>query len=741
MIELRDYQRDLLEQAQQTLVPKGARMMMQLPTGGGKTVIAAHLLADYLVGGRKAVWLTHRKELATQTRDMLRNSAGVNVSPDTSWEQGAPAPYMPNGVVIFMAQTATRRVNESGVWSKYGIDDLMIIDEAHHATARGWQKIIRGWPGRILGMTATPWRLSKREGFDHLFDGLIRGPQVRELQTQKFLCKSTVLFPTHEDRIRGGEVGSIGDYTERGIEQANLPDVMTVRALNFWQEETPHRQTIIYAVSVQHAHNLKAVFTDAGIAAEVMLGSTESNERADIIRKFRDGHLRVLINVAVATEGFDLPDASCIVIARPTTSLSLYLQMVGRGMRPKPNDGDCVILDLAGNAQTHDLPETDRVWTLYPRGQLGDGEAPVTWCDQCRTVSPAASHNCQSCGSPFGEDCQRCGKWRARKRWSLKALCQYTHDKVCDLCHKDAHLQAHLPITDEMERLASEDDEVSETVVEYNDLDERLALLLQELLSEEQDRVLDESKAKKDELRGFITNEDRDLRDDKVLDRQFDAYLKQIPEQQRPKIFTQKADLYIEWKGNREAALASGRDELTKLEAQPVDIDMSAIFESAHSRLIRILRREVELLDRSPDDSIVPQPETSVQAGNFTSDWVPLTQLNPSDFTPKAVGFPSGEQTAVNSWADSLVKIANWLIRSDKLSRSDCPVVIGQAKNCLINTTPYHPDDRKFTRNRKLSKGMFVYTVFDAKGVVSQCIKLLHKFAEDPSQFYVRLTP
>ena len=463
-------------------------------------------------------------------------------------------------------------------------------------------------------MTATPWRLSKREGFDHLFDGLIRGPQVRELQTQKFLCKSTVLFPPHEDRIRGGEVGSIGDYTERGIEQANLSDVMTVRALNFWQEETPRRQTIIYAVSVQHAHNLKAVFTDAGIAAEVMLGSTESNERADIIRKFRDGHLRVLINVAVATEGFDLPDASCIVIARPTTSLSLYLQMVGRGMRPKPNDGDCVILDLAGNAQAHDLPETDRAWTLYPRGQLGDGEAPVTWCDQCRTVSPAASHNCQSCGAPFGEDCQRCGRWRAWKRWSLKDICQYTHDNVCDLCHKDAHLQAHLPVTDEMERLASEDDEVYETVVEYNDLDERLALLLQELLSEERNRVLDESKAKKDELRGFITNEDRDLRDDKVLDRQFDAYLKQIPEERRPKIFTQKADLYIEWKGKRRAALAASRDKLVKLEAQLAEFDRSDVLANAQDRLLRILRRESEIADL-PSDGVVADQGRGLNIG------------------------------------------------------------------------------------------------------------------------------
>ncbi len=319
MIELRDYQRDLLEQVQKVLDPEKARIMVQLPTGGGKTVIAAHLLAGYLTDGRKALWITHRNELATQTRSMLRNSAGVNVSPEASWARSTPAPHIPNGVVILMAQTATHRADESGVWSEYGIGDLMIIDEAHHATARGWQKIIRSWPGRVLGMTATPWRLSKREGFNHLFDDLICGPQVGELQAQKFLCKSTVLFPPHEDRIKGGEVGPIGDYTERGIEQANLPDVMTVRALNFWQEETPRRQTIVYAVSVQHAHNLKTVFNDAGVVAEVMLGSTESNERADIITKFRDGHLRVLINVEVATEGFDLPDASCIVIARPTT--------------------------------------------------------------------------------------------------------------------------------------------------------------------------------------------------------------------------------------------------------------------------------------------------------------------------------------------------------------------------------------------------------------------------------------
>ena len=112
----------------------------------------------------------------------------------------------------------------------------------------------------------------------------------------------------------------------------------------------------------------------------------------------------MLVNVAIATEGFDLPDASCIVIARPTKSLSLYLQMVGRGLRPKKDGGDCLILDLAGNALEHGLPEDTREWSLAARGESeAGGDAPVVLCEQCQTASPAASHNCKSCGAPFGK--------------------------------------------------------------------------------------------------------------------------------------------------------------------------------------------------------------------------------------------------------------------------------------------------------------------------------------------------
>ena len=372
MLQLRPYQQDLRRRVQDALAANPyARLMLQLPTGGGKTVIAGALLADWLQDGRKAVWLTHRKELAEQTRRMLTD-AGVSAITNVNWTPGEDAPAMAGGIVILMAQTVGRRTARREVWNRYDGNDLLVIDEAHHAAADGWTRAMRQWLGPIVGMTATPWRLSEKEGFDYLFGDLLCGPQTADLQAleKPALCEAQVFIPPPEQRIAGGVVGSIGDYTEAGIEQANRdrPDIMTAGALAFWQKHAEGRPTISYAVSVDHAHNLAAVFNDANIPAAVILGDTNREERDQAIAGFRNGQIKVLVNVIVATEGFDLPDASCVIIARPTMSLALYLQMVGRGLRPKPDGGDCLILDLAANAVTHGLPEDYREWSLKPRG-------------------------------------------------------------------------------------------------------------------------------------------------------------------------------------------------------------------------------------------------------------------------------------------------------------------------------------------------------------------------------------
>ena len=382
----------------------------------------------------------------------MLTDARISAMTDVKWMPGTDAPAMSGGAVILMAQTVGRRTDGMEIWNGYNADDLMVIDEAHHAAAEGWERAMQQWPGRIVGMTATPWRLSKKEGFGHLFDELLCGPQVADLQADDWLCEARTLLPPSEQRIVGGEIDRTGDYTDRGIERANHPDIMTAGVLKFWQKDYGDRPTIAYAVSVDHAHNLARVFNDAGTPAAVILGDTSSEERSKAIAGFREGTVKVLVNVVVATEGFDLPDASCIVIARPTMSLALYLQMVGRGLRPK-DGGNCLILDLAANSEIHGLPEEHRKWSLEPRGIQSPGEAPVVWCPNCETVSPASSHHCQRCGDAFGKDCNRCGKWRAWKRWEFENHCGDAHELVCDLCHIDAHIQAHLPVTKPLDEL------------------------------------------------------------------------------------------------------------------------------------------------------------------------------------------------------------------------------------------------------------------------------------------------
>ena len=613
MIELRPYQESLLRQVQHGLAaePK-ARLMLQLPTGGGKTVIAGALLGDWLQGGRKAVWLTHRKELAEQTRRMLTD-AGVSAITNVNWTPGEDAPAMAGGAVILMAQTVGRRTARREVWNRYTSDDLLVIDEAHHAAAPGWERAMQQWPGPIVGMTATPWRLSEKEGFDHLFGDLLCGPQTADLQAldQPALCQARVVIPPPEQRIAGGAVDRTGDYTEAGIEQANRdrPDIMTAGALAFWQKHAidstnNQRPTIAYAVSVDHAHNLAAVFNEAGVPAAVILGDTSREDRDRAIAGFQDGSIKVLVNVIVATEGFDLPDASCIIIARPTMSLALYLQMVGRGLRPKPDGGDCILLDLAANAVTHGLPEDYREWSLEPRGTQKAGEAPVVVCPWCETASPAASHNCRGCSYAFGKDCDRCGRWRAHKRWLYETHCGDAHQRVCDLCHIDAHIQAHLPVApplDELIELYDPEDEMTfPTDVEIDDdLANRLSVLFRELLEAERESIAGADNARREELRRLIEERESVLGDNTRQYALFNEHIAGLQESERPADPIQQGLMIAEFVSGIQSELIGWKGELDELLSRPVD--KLEIFNSARNKALHLLHRAAENEGPSPD--------------------------------------------------------------------------------------------------------------------------------------------
>ena len=605
MIKLRPYQLCLLRQVQIALSADAkARVMMQLPTGGGKTIIAGALLVEWLRNGRKAVWLTHRKELAEQTCRMLTD-AHISAMTDVNWTPGTDAPAMSQGVVILMAQTVGRRIEKKEIWDKYEATDLMVIDEAHYAAAEGWEKAMRQWPGRIVGMTATPWRLSKKEGFNHLFSDLLCGPQISELQQNGWLCDAETFLPPPGERIIGGAIGHTGDYTESGIELANQdhPYVMTAGALRFWQRRVDDRPTIAYAVSVDHAHNLANEFKDAGVPAAVILGDSSRRDRDQAINSFRDGNVKVLINVIVATEGFDLPDASCIVIARPTKSLSLYLQMIGRGLRPKDDNRNCIILDLAANSEIHGLPEEHREWSLKPRGTRSDGETPVIWCQECEMVSPAANRNCLNCGYIFGKDCGRCGKWRSWKHWKFENFCGDAHELVCDPCHVDAHIQAHLPIIEPLNELVHvfnpECEELLSNDLELNDeLATKLIGLLKELLKAERQRIIDIEGEQCNELRRSIERREEQLNDELELDHQFEAYINNLPDEERPANKPQEYRMYGHWEQNLRSELDNWKSKLSELASRSSNREV--IFNKARDKMIRLLKIAAQSADLLP---------------------------------------------------------------------------------------------------------------------------------------------
>ena len=262
---------------------------------------------------------------------------------------------------------------------------------------------------------------------------LIGGPQIPELQREGYLAHSCTFTPPLEDRIIGGVVGVGGDFTEVSVERSNAPMVMTTKAVQYWERMACDRSTIVYAVSTGHAHNLAAEFTKGNVPVALLLSETPADERESAIEGFRTGTIQVLVNVMVATEGFDLPDASCVVITRPTKSLALFLQMVGRALRPKADGGDCLILDLTGISEIHGTPETVREWQLSARGETVHGDPPVIRCWRCGFMAHPTYHSCPRCDSDMGKSCPRCGRFRLWQRWSQQDLCE----DVCDHCVPD----------------------------------------------------------------------------------------------------------------------------------------------------------------------------------------------------------------------------------------------------------------------------------------------------------------
>jgi superfamily II DNA or RNA helicase len=385
-MQLRGYQ-DRAIDALRSVMQQGAKApLLCLPTGGGKTVILATIAAQAAARGRHVLILVHRRELIHQTASKLA-WAGLDHG-----IIAAGHPASDYAVQIASVQTLVRRLSRMD-WAP----TLVIIDEAHHAAAGSWRQILNHWPDAYrLGVTATPCRLDGC-GLRSTFDAMVMGPSVADLIFTGYLSPARIYAPPVVADLTGVRTRA-GDYANDQAAAAMDRPTVTGDAISHYQRLAVGQQAIAFCCNVKHAVSVCDAFKTAGIAAELLLGGTQ--DRDQVVADFAAHRTRVLVTVDVVSEGFDVPAASCAILLRPTQSLGLYLQQVGRVLRPAPGKDAAIILDHVGNVLRHGFPDDPRDWSLDDRMRRSKGTpAPsVRTCSECFAAFKPAPI-CPVCGA------------------------------------------------------------------------------------------------------------------------------------------------------------------------------------------------------------------------------------------------------------------------------------------------------------------------------------------------------
>lgn len=350
---LREYQTDGIKRIFNKWRENKRSVLFQMPTGTGKTVLFNEIAHKGNNQNKKILIVVHRKELIDQITRKLENK-GITVGHIVA---GKEADYTKN-VQVASIQTFARR-------DKYPDANLIIIDECHHAKAATYKKLWNIYKeAKFLGVTATPWRLSG-EGFDDLFDDLIVSMSINQFIEAKHLVPIThyVGATPNLSKVKQRQ----GDYETKMLSDVMLDNSVMSDLVESYQDKCAGKSTIVFAVDVEHSKEIALRYKKAGISAEHIDSSTHPNERDRILNDFKSGKIKVVSNVEIITEGFDFPECEAVQLARPTKSLSLYLQMVGRVMRPAKDKKEGIVLDNAGLWLEHSLCTIDREWSLKAR--------------------------------------------------------------------------------------------------------------------------------------------------------------------------------------------------------------------------------------------------------------------------------------------------------------------------------------------------------------------------------------
>lgn len=393
---LRNYQAQLVSDVRQQIKTGATRILVQLSCGGGKTAIASYILKNTIANGYAAIAMTHRFELCSQFSKTLTR---FNV----------PHGMIQSGVKMDLSlpmQVASIGTLKNRL-EKTVIPKILVVDEAAHIAAKSWSEIADYYHSRgtiVIGLTACPTRLSG-ESLSDCFDVMVQGPTVKELTDMKFLCGYKYLAPPQVMELDG--ISTVcGDYAKGELFQVVAKSQITGDAIQHYKTFLSGKRAIAFCVSIEHAKMVAMQFREAGVPAEAVDGGTNKNDRAAAMKRFERGETLVLVNCELYGEGVDVPSCEGVIMLRPTQSLSLFIQMSGRALRPDPNNPDkvSVILDHCGNVYRHDLPSADRIWDLgaeKPKRKKSDpSTVSIKCCPMCYSVMRPMPV-CEMCGFVF----------------------------------------------------------------------------------------------------------------------------------------------------------------------------------------------------------------------------------------------------------------------------------------------------------------------------------------------------
>ena len=383
---LRSYQDRDVSRIRASFQQGAKRICYAAPTGSGKTVLFAYITHRGAERSQRVVILVHRQELIEQTCKALAAEGlryGVIAA---GYPEDLDAP-----VQVCMAQTLVNRLDRlQGV-------RLVIVDEAHHVMAATWRAILAALPNAMmLGVTATPERLDGK-GLRDVFEVLIIGPTVKTLITDGWLSPFAVFAPERMVSLKGVRAVA-GDYAIGELARRMNTETVLTDVLDEYRKHLLGRTAIAFCTTIDHSRTAARFLRTAGIRAEHLDGDTPRGERQEVLARLAAGETQIVCNCSLISEGLDIPSVGGVILLRPTKSLSVFLQQIGRALRPAPGKGRAIVLDHSGNVFKHGMPDLEHAWSLDGRPKK-QGRALVRRCPECGVLIPIAARTCPECGA------------------------------------------------------------------------------------------------------------------------------------------------------------------------------------------------------------------------------------------------------------------------------------------------------------------------------------------------------